>query len=84
MAIHSSIPAWKISWTEEPGGLQSMVPQIVGHDWASNTYLLTLLHPHCKLCLNLSMNCHKEIRGEKKHLSKTKKQNKTKHLKYQP
>ena len=27
MAIHSSILAWKISWTEEPGGLQSMGPQ---------------------------------------------------------
>ena len=24
MPIHSSIPAWEISWTEEPGGLQSM------------------------------------------------------------
>ena len=24
MATHSSIPAWKIPWTEEPGGLQSM------------------------------------------------------------
>ena len=32
MATHSSIPAWKISWTEEPGGLQSMGPQRVGHD----------------------------------------------------
>ena len=27
MAIHSSVPAWKIPWTEEPGGLQSMGPQ---------------------------------------------------------
>ena len=27
MAIHSSILAWKIPWTEEPGGLQSMGPQ---------------------------------------------------------
>ena len=27
MAIHSSILAWKISWTEEPGGLQSMASQ---------------------------------------------------------
>ena len=27
MAIHSSILAWKIPWTEEPGGLQSMRPQ---------------------------------------------------------
>ena len=32
MATHSSILAWKISWTEEPGGLQPMVSQRVGHD----------------------------------------------------
>ena len=32
MAIHSSIHAWKISRTEEPGGLQSMGSQRVGHD----------------------------------------------------
>ena len=32
MATPSSILAWKISWTEEPGGLQSMGSQRVGHD----------------------------------------------------
>jgi len=32
MATHSSIYAWKIPWTEEPGGLQSMGSQRVGHD----------------------------------------------------
>ena len=32
MATHSSILAWKISWTEEPGGLQSMGSQRVGYD----------------------------------------------------
>ena len=32
MATHFSILAWKISWTEEPGGLQSTVSQRVGHD----------------------------------------------------
>ena len=32
MATHSSILAWKVSWTEEPGGLQSMGLQRVGHD----------------------------------------------------
>ena len=32
MANHSSILAWTISWTEEPGGLQSMGSQRVGHD----------------------------------------------------
>ena len=32
MATHSSSLAWKIPWTEEPGGLQSMGSQRVGHD----------------------------------------------------
>ena len=32
MAIHSSTIAWKISWTEEPGRLQFMGSQRVGHD----------------------------------------------------
>ena len=32
MAAHSSSLAWKIPWTEEPGGLQSMGLQRVGHD----------------------------------------------------
>ena len=32
MAIHSSILAWKIPWTEKPEGLQSMGSQRVGHD----------------------------------------------------
>ena len=32
MATHSSILAWRISWVEEPGGLQSMGSQRVGHD----------------------------------------------------
>ena len=40
MAIHSSILAWKIPWTEEPGRLQSMGSQRVGHDWATNTFAL--------------------------------------------
>ena len=32
MAAHSNIPAWRIPWTEEPGGLQSMGFQRVRHD----------------------------------------------------
>ena len=32
MATHSNILAWRIPWTEEPGGLQSMGSQRVGHD----------------------------------------------------
>ena len=37
MATQSSILAWKISWTEEPGGLQSMGSQRVGNDGVTNT-----------------------------------------------
>ena len=32
LAVHSSIPAWEISWTEEPGGLQSVGLQRIRHD----------------------------------------------------
>ena len=32
MATHSSILAWRIPWTEEPGRLQTMVLQRIGHD----------------------------------------------------
>ena len=37
MDIHSSILSWRIPWTEEPEGLQSMGLQRVRHDWATNT-----------------------------------------------
>ena len=45
MATHSSILTWKIPWTEEPGGLQSIGLQKVGHNWATNTltFILVLL-----------------------------------------
>ena len=36
-ATHSSILAWRIPWTEESGGLQSMGLQRVGHNWMANT-----------------------------------------------
>ena len=39
MAIHSSVLAWKIPWMEEPGRLQSMGSQRVGHDWATSLSL---------------------------------------------
>ena len=35
MATHSSLLAWKIPWTEEPGGLQAMGSQRVGHNLAT-------------------------------------------------
>ena len=42
MATHSSILAWRIPWTEEPSGLQSMASQKAGHDWVTNTYYTLL------------------------------------------
>ena len=39
MATHSSILAWRNSWTEEPGGLQSTELQRGGHNWATNTQM---------------------------------------------
>ena len=52
MTTHSSILAWKIPWTEEPGGLQFMGSQRVGDDL---THTLSTLH--CEVsCTNHS--CH--------------------------
>ena len=42
VVTHSSILAWRIPWTEEPGGLQSMGLQRVRHDWVANTYTFTV------------------------------------------
>ena len=43
MAPHCSTLAWKIPWTEEPGGLQSMGSLRVGHNWATSLSLFTLM-----------------------------------------
>ena len=43
MAIHSSVLARRIPWTEEPGGLQSMGLQSVGHGWATNIFTFTFM-----------------------------------------
>ena len=47
MATHSSILAWKIPWTEEPGGLQSMGSQRVRYDWATSLRFTSALRGCC-------------------------------------
>ena len=42
LAIHSSILAWRISWTEEPGRPQSLGSQRVGHGWVTNIFTFPL------------------------------------------
>ena len=44
MAPHSSSLAWRIPWTEEPGGLRSMGSLGVRHDWATSLWLFTFMH----------------------------------------
>ena len=42
MTTHSSILTWRIPWTKEPGGLQSMGSQWVRHDWETNIFTFSL------------------------------------------
>ena len=44
MAPHSSTLAWRIPWTEEPGGVQSMRLWRVRHNWATSLSLFTFMH----------------------------------------
>ena len=55
VAAHSSVLAWKIPWMEEPGGLQSVGCQGVGHDWVS-----TLVGPEPR--------AHRRTKGQIIHL----------------
>ena len=43
IAAHSSIPAWRILWTEEPGGLQSSGLQRVGQNGGTDTFTFFIL-----------------------------------------
>ena len=66
MATHSSILAWEIPWTEEPGGLQSMGLQRVGHNWSYLAHMHTdpwihythahrLMHEYTRKCFDISL-----------------------------
>ena len=77
MATHSSILAWEIPWTEEPGGLQPMVLQRIRHDLATKQqqsyyYFLFLLDlknnnntvgPFSALFNDIKKNCSKVSHG---------------------
>ena len=54
--IHSSILAWRIPWTEEPGGLQSMGSKKVRHCWATNTFFSLLSHLHIGMVYCISID----------------------------
>ena len=55
MATHSSILAWRISWTEEPSGLQSTGSQRVRHKWATSLSLSRWTRCHDLSFLNVEL-----------------------------
>ena len=60
MATHSSVLAWRIPWAEQPGGLQSIKSQRVGHDRNDSTHILVLyLSPTVTfpVGINLPISC---------------------------
>ena len=70
MATHSSILAWRIPWTEEPGGLQNMWSQRVKHDWIDlaqdkNTAKLMPPRPSCPQATQTGVVSMKSSKGNK-------------------
>ena len=57
MATHSSIFAWKIPWTEEPGGLQSLGSQRVKHNTHTHTHTHTHTQ-HFESCWHIGISPH--------------------------
>ena len=55
MATHSSILAWRIPWTEEPGRLQSMGSQRAGRGWVTDTFTFTE-YPGASLVAQMAKN----------------------------
>ena len=56
LSVHSSILAWRIPWTEEPGGLQSTGSQRVTHDFTF-TFTFCLVQPLSHVWLCYTMHC---------------------------
>ena len=75
MATHSSILAWRIPWTEEPGGLQSIGSQRCGHNWShlarSMHKQLIHAHTHPLQCHPFLEYINKTHRENQKFLSST-------------
>ena len=57
MVTHSSILTWRIPWTEESGGPQSMGSQRVRHNWATNTHTHTHIYTHIRIGGQMSQGC---------------------------
>ena len=58
-ATHWSILAWRIPWTEEPGGLRSMGSHRVGHDWTTNTFAYACMY----VCMHVVLTGYKLLKS---------------------
>ena len=65
LATYSSILAWEIPWMEQPGGLQSIVSQKVGHNWSDLAYTCA-----CSKCVvvSWSFNLRSLMTGSMEHM----------------
>ena len=61
MASHSSIPAWRIPWTEEPDGLWFIGSQRVGQDWSD------LAHAHTNVREVIVLSATVSVKFEVQH-----------------
>ena len=61
MATHSSVLAWRIPWTEEPGELQSMGSERVLYNWATNTHTYTHIRIYIYIQIYVYVYTHSSI-----------------------
>ena len=66
MDTHCSILAWRISWTEEPGRLQSMGLQRVGHHWATNNTTCYMWNHESRSSMNTGLKIQTYILKKKR------------------
>ena len=66
MATHSSILAWRIPWTEGPGGLQSTGSQRVGHNWATSLSLSLFFYSEnpLEICVSTVLSPYPHLQPE--------------------
>ena len=66
MATQLSIIAWRIPWTEDPGGLQSMGSKRVRHNLAANIFIFTII---ISLLLSFRSQQGRELRPREEHFA---------------
>ena len=67
MPTHSSILAWRITWTEEPGGRESTGSHKTGHDQATNTWLEHKGEGEARVHRRLEADSHGAVKGFEFH-----------------